>query len=175
MHRLCLLALCLLAPAAPQDVPVSSLAPGKMAFDDGQDEMSRRLFRTTTLRRQINLAGWWDFVADPGDIGRSKNYAAGFPEPDTRLWVPGTWNAVARYWNYVGPAWYRRRFEAPQDGHLRLHFSSVFYFAQVWFDGEFLGEHEGGYLPFSFIVRGVKKGLHTVVVRADNRLGDTTL
>jgi beta-glucuronidase len=63
----------------------------------------------------------------------------------------------------------------PADGNLRICFGSVFYFAKVWLDGRLLGEHEGGYLPFSYTAPGVTKGLHTLVVRADNRLTDRSL
>ncbi len=157
------------------DIPVSGLPLHKAMFDDGQDPMKVRLFRTTSTRTQIDLGGWWDFVTDPEDKGETQGWAARFPEPETRLWVPGTWNTVARYWHYTGPAWYERRFEIPGDANLRIVFGSVFYHSKVWLDGRLLGEHEGGYLPFSFTLPGLKKGGHTLVVRADNRLSDRTL
>ncbi|MFB3826499.1 MAG: glycoside hydrolase family 2 protein [Bryobacteraceae bacterium] len=160
--------------AQTPDIPVSILAEPAM-FDDGQDAMHSRLFRTTTARTQVDLAGWWEFASDPGDAGETRGYPARFPQPETRLWVPGTWNSVARYWNYVGVGWYRRRFDLPAGGNLRLHFGSVFYRAKVWLDGRLLGEHEGGYLPFWFTVSEAAKGAHTIVVRADNRLGAATV
>ncbi len=168
-----LIALCgLPAPARGQfpEIPASTLQPPLMDFDDGQDPMRSRLFRTTSRRTQIDLGGWWEFAADPGDAGETAGHAAGIPEPETRLWVPGTWNAAARYWNYVGPAWYQRRFEMPAGGNLRLHFGSVFHTAKVWLDGRLVGEHEGGYLPFDCLVPKVAKGPHRLVVRVDNRL-----
>ncbi len=146
-----------------------------MAWDDGQDAMRSRLFRTTTVRTQIDLGGWWDFTADPGDVGESRAYYANFPAAETALWVPGTWNAVARYWNYVGPGWYKRRFDMPATGNVRICFGSVFYTAKVWVDGKPAGEHEGGYLPFSMTLKDLAKGGHTLVVRADNRLTEHSL
>ena len=162
-------------PGQGPEIPPSTLPAPSAAFDDGQDPMKVRLFRTTTTRAQIDLGGWWDFVTDPADKGEALGFAARIPEPETRLWVPGTWNSVARYWHYVGPAWYERRFETPSDSNLRIVFGSVFYHSKVWLDGRLLGEHEGGYLPFSFTVPALKKGSHRLVVRADNRLGDRTL
>ena len=150
------------------EMPPSVLPVTKMTWDDGQDPMRSRLFRTTTCRTQIDLGGWWEFASGHGD-------SQDFPQPETTLWVPGTWNSVARYWNYAGPAWYRRRFEVPSAGNLRLSFGSVFHLSKVWLDGKLLGEHEGGYLPFAYIVPGVNKGAHTLVVRVDNRLSDRTL
>ncbi len=149
-------------------VPPTVVPLTRMAYDDGQDAMNSRLFRTTTLRTQIDLGGWWDFAPDPKDTGQA-------PPPETKLWVPGTWNSVARYWNYVGPAWYQRQFELAQGGHLRLHFGSAFYRTKVWFDGRLLPDHEGGYLPFDFILKGVAKGSHTILVRVDNRLDEHSL
>ena len=137
--------------------------------------MGSRLFRTTSMRQQVNLSGWWDFVADPKDTGETERYFEHFPKPETVLWVPGTWNVQPRYWQYVGPGWYRRTFELPQSGNARIEFSGVFYRATVWLDGQCLGRHEGGYLPFSLLVRDTNKGGHTLVVRADNRLDDISL
>lgn len=162
-------------PAQFPEIPASTLPPPMMEFDDGQDPMRARLFQTTTSRAQIDLGGWWDFIADPEDAGETRGYAAKFPEPETRLWVPGTWNSTARYWNYVGPGWYRRRFETRADGNLRIHFGSVFYQSRVWLDGRLLGGHEGGYLPFDYAVADLKRGAHTIVVRVDNRLTDRSL
>ncbi len=157
------------------EIPPSSLPAPAAVSDDGQDPMNVRLFRTTTTRAQINLGGWWDFVTDPADKGEALGFAARIPEPETRLWVPGTWNSVARYWHYVGPAWYERRFETPSDSNLRIAFGGIYHKAKVWLDGRLLGEHEGGYLPFFFTVPALRRGPHRLVVRIDNRLGDHTL
>ena len=91
------------------------------------------------------------------------------------MWVPGTWNCYARYWHYEGPAWLRRKFEVPKEGQLRLRFAGVFYLAKVWLDGKFVGDHEGGYTPFSFVLDAVAKGEHEIVVLVDNRLSDESL
>lgn len=157
------------------EIPPSALPARMLAFDDGQDPMRSRLFRTTTVRKQIDLGGWWDFLTDPEDIGEARRYWKDFPPPETKQWVPGTWNALAAYWHYLGPAWYRCEFETAEDGNLRLRFGGVFYQSKVWLDGRELGEHEGGYLPFTFCVPNLSKGPHTLVLRVDNRLGDATL
>ncbi len=157
------------------EIPPSVLPVALQQSPTPGDPMASRLFRTTTLRQQIQLGGFWDFVTDPGDTGEADRYFESFPAPETRLWIPGTWNACARYWHYEGAAWLRRGFESPRDGELRIRFAAVFYRAKVWLDGKLLGEHEGGYTPFSFVVPDVTKGPHELVVRADNRLGDATL
>ena len=57
----------------------------------------------------------------------------------------------------------------PDDGRYALRFESVNHKAQVWIDGELVGEHVGVYLPFE-IDRRLEGGKdHTLVVRADWR------
>ena len=157
------------------EIPPSVLAPTLQESNDAGDPMASRLFRTTSTRSQIQLGGFWDFVTDPASRGESDRYFASFPTPETRMWIPGTWNCYARYWHYEGPAWLRRKFEVPVDGQLRFRFAGVFYLAKVWFDGKLIGTHEGGYTPFSFLVDGVAKGEHEIVVLVDNRLSDDSL
>jgi len=157
------------------EIPPSVLPPGRMEAGLEQDPMGSRLFQTTSARTQIQLGGFWDFVTDAGGIGEKNRYPELFPDPETSLWVPGTWNAIPRYWQYEGPAWFRRTFAVPRDGHVRIRFGGIFYWSKIWLDGKPVGEHEGGYNPFDVVVTDVKKGRHSIVVRADNRLNDVTL
>src|SRR3954462_14202726 len=89
------------------EVPPYILPPARMVWNDAQDPIGARLFRTTSLRAQVNLAGLWDFVADPQDAGERARYFEQFPAPETALWIPGSWNSQARYWQYVGAGWHR--------------------------------------------------------------------
>jgi beta-galactosidase/beta-glucuronidase len=53
--------------------------------------------------------------------------------------------------------WYRRTFTIPADWmnkRILLHFGAVDWFTQVWLNGELLGEHQGGYDPFTFELSG---------------------
>ncbi len=158
----------------PEVVPY--ILPGPvMAVYDGQDAVTNRLFHTTTVRRQTSLAGLWDFKLDPTDSGESLGFPSTFPRPDTQVWLPGSWNTIPRYWQYQGAAWFHRRFETPDEGIIRVCFSGVFYHSKVWLDGALLGDHEGGYSPFSLLVKHARGGKHELTVRVDNRLSDETL
>lgn len=157
------------------EIPPSVLPDAQMASNDGLDPMASRLFRTTATRTQIDLSGFWDFVADPEDRGEASGYAQQFPPVETRLWVPGTWNTLARYWQFQGVGWFHRSFDVPCDTHLRIRFGGVFYRSKVWLDGRLLGEHEGAYTPFAFVALNAKKGRRTLTVRVDSRLNDETL
>ena len=72
--------------------------------------------------------------------------------------------------NYQGPAWYRKVFQ-PDD----LKKTSVLYFEAVmgrsivWVNGQKVGEHFGGYLPFAINLTGLlKAGDNVVAVYANN-------
>jgi len=55
---------------------------------------------------------------------------------------------------------YEKEFEVPADfmkERILLHFGAVDQIATVWLNGEKLGSHEGGYLPFSFDITKVVK------------------
>jgi beta-glucuronidase len=157
------------------EIPPSVLPVALQETVPADDPMASRLFRTTSLRTQMQLGGFWDFRTDPQGVGESQGYFRSFPPAETRMWIPGTWNSYARYWHYEGQAWLRRQFETGEPGQLRIRFGGVFYRARVWLDGQFLGENEGGYLPFAVVARDLPAGVHNLVVLADNRLSDESL
>ncbi len=66
----------------------------------------------------------------------------------------------------TGRFWYFRKFRRP-EGMLSgvLRFGAADYRASVWLNGVFLGRHEGGYTPFSFVVpRFEDENILTVLV-----------
>ena len=64
--------------------------------------------------------------------------------------------------------WYRRKFpkpSIPEDGRLLLHFGAVDWQCTVWVNGEKIGEHEGGFDPFSFdITDALREGDNEIVL-----------
>ncbi len=126
--------------------------------------------------QRINLDGAWRFRVDPGDEGENEGwYDVGFDDSNwIEVMVPHTWGTMPQYADYEGVAWYRRSFTLPADlqgAHLRLQFDAVFYLSQVWLNGRYLGQHEGGYTPFVFdITDRVRYGdENRVAVRVDNK------
>ena len=72
-----------------------------------------------------------------------------------RSQVPGHWRAHPELADSDGPILYRRRFElaAPSPGARRwITFDGIFYQADVWLDGAYLGDPEGYFFPHSFDV-----------------------
>jgi beta-glucuronidase len=123
----------------------------------------------------ISLSGEWCFSIDKDQVGEGQRWAN--PDFDDSSWaivqVPHTWNVMPAYSEYEGFAWYRKNFVIPSESrsaHLRLRFEAVFYLARVWLNGQYLGQHEGGYAPFEFDVTSVAKpGMQNVIaVQVDN-------
>src|SRR3954466_4630802 len=119
----------------------------------------------TMSRSRLNLDGTWHFFLDPKQRLRHDTLAGEIPRA---IGVPGHWQAqFDDLRDYSGLAWYRRVFDAGDGGWgmgdgaslptpiphppcptYILHFGAVDYHATVWLNGQLLGEHEGGYLPF---------------------------
>jgi hypothetical protein len=125
---------------------------------------------------KLSLSGSWRFATDPDAIGHTQGWEQeGFDDDDWQgVVVPHTWNVMPEHVNYVGIAWYRRQVTLPpesEDARVRLHFGAAFYLAQVWWNGVYLGEHEGGYTPFEFDVSGLARpgSANVLAVRVDNR------
>lgn len=66
-----------------------------------------------------------------------------------------------------GSVWYRRHFTAPRSTRLLLHFEASDWHTTVWINGQQVGEHKGGFDPFSFDITGALKarGRQELVVR----------
>lgn len=113
----------------------------------------------SATRATRDLSGLWRFQLDPTDRGETDRwFAAGLPAP-RQIPVPCSWNDLfddAR--DYFGTAWYETEFQLDSGWRGRrvtLRFGSAVYRARVWLNGEYLGEHLGGHLPFAFDVTGL--------------------
>lgn len=80
-----------------------------------------------------------------------------------------------RYFNQA-PWWYRKTFEIDESDlkTARIEFTNVDYYAKVWVNGVYLGEHEGYSAPFSFDIKDcIRKGENLLVVKVDSPWDDT--
>lgn len=125
-------------------------------------------------RQWIDLSGIWAFKPDPEDRGQQDGWQEYIG--DTRpIAVPASWNdQFTDLRDFLGPAWYTTHFNIPwgwDDSRILLRFNSVNYLAQVWLNGQALGSHEGGHLPFVFdITHWIHPQANTLVLRVDGRL-----
>ena len=121
--------------------------------------------RPQMVRKEwVNLNGLWDYAI----------LATAGPEParyDGKILVPfPVESALSGVHRMVAPTnrlWYQRTFTAPVlsgKKRLLLHFGAVDWETKVWVNGKAVGEHRGGYDPFTFdITDAAKSG-------AENRL-----
>ncbi len=134
------------------------------------------LFPQQNQFRSLNdLSGIWNFKKDPENIGIKKMWFNGLS--DTRsIAVPGSWNEqFTDSRDYLDVVWYETETFVPQDWskeEIWIRFGSVNYHATVWVNGQQLGIHEGGHLPFAFETSQViKPGTkNSIVVRVENEL-----
>lgn len=132
-----------------------------------------RIFTEHCIRQTQDLSGVWNFAPDYDDVGELQNWQKSLPMKE-KFVVPSVWNNETGYLQYEGAGWYERKFYT-KGGTLRFWFGAVQTQADVWLDGDKLGEHYGGFCEFSFIKLGVKEGWHTLTVRADNRFDEDSI
>ncbi|CAN5545682.1 hypothetical protein BH10CHL1_BH10CHL1_26270 [soil metagenome] len=120
-----------------------------------------------SLRQRLSLDGTWLFQLDPADHTKPEHVISSQTWREAQ--VPLPWQAQFDDLRLAsGTAWYRRSFSLDQTpvGAAVLHFGAVDYYATVWLNGQFIGEHEGGYLPFEFAVETqLHQGENELIVR----------
>ncbi len=105
------------------------------------------------IRNRLELSGIWDFQIDPEEAGEQQGWANGLASPRPMA-VPGSWNEQYEdIFNYLGLGWYVKRTYIPaawQGQRIFLRVGSANYFGTVYVNGQKIGSHEGGHLPFAF-------------------------
>ncbi|MFN3255798.1 MAG: glycoside hydrolase family 2 protein [Ilumatobacter sp.] len=103
----------------------------------------------------MELAGRWVATEADDDVRR---FGIGLDADDSswlRVDVPGHWQHTPAFAASNGPLMYRHRFacDPPPAGRRRwITFDGVFYQADAWLDGAYLGDPEGYFFPHSFDV-----------------------
>ena len=113
-----------------------------------------------------SLCGLWDFEFDFGNTLHT-----GFPRfCITRIqWIfghlcdrfthqinvpfsPESKLSGIEYKDFINACWYRRKIDLSDRGNQRvlLHFEAVFHTSHIFINGKYVGNHFGGYTPFSF-------------------------
>jgi beta-glucuronidase len=130
------------------------------------------------LRNRLDLSGIWDFKADPEEAGAQDGWFNGLAGARP-IAVPGSWNEQYEdLYNYLGLAWYVRRAYVPsgwQGQRVFIRVGSANYYGTVYVNGEKVGSHEGGHLPFAFeITKLVKWNEENVIaISLENHLKPT--
>src|ERR1041384_718009 len=151
------------------------------------------LIANTEGRRTTSLNGAWQTIVDPYESGyydyryqpsdngyfknakpKSKSDLIEYDfDSSESLQVPGDWNTQSdQLFFYEGTIWYKKSFDYQRKPNTRLfvYFGGANYFADVYLNGEKIGQHEGGFTPFNFeITKLVRDTDNFLVVKVDNK------
>ncbi len=114
---------------------------------------------------KVSLSGQdWKYKCDADQLGERENWQdpTGIQKNWTNLstcFLPACWNTLSEggikpYDRYEGFFWFFKQFPLsiePEKQYF-LHFKGINYYCKVWFNGIYLGDHEGGFLPFKLKV-----------------------
>ena len=151
------------------------------------------LIANTDGRKTVSLNGQWQTIIDPYESGyynyryqpsdngyfknakpKSKSDLIEYDfDTSATLNVPGDWNTQSdQLFFYEGTVWYKKSFDYARQPNTRLfvYFGAANYLADVYLNGEKIGQHEGGFTPFNFeITKLVRDTGNFLVVKVDNK------
>ncbi|MBD3266174.1 glycoside hydrolase family 2 [bacterium] len=129
----------------------------------------------------MNLNGPWQFKFDPEDIGVKTNWYDNTEAFEQEITVPFPWGSrLSGVEDEADIGWYARNIEIPKEWEserIFLIIGACDWLTTVWLDGEKLGEHRGGYIPFEFeLTEHVRFGEEQdLVIRVDDKRRRFTL
>lgn len=117
--------------------------------------------------RWENLNGMWQYAITPVDAGIPKEYEGEILVPYA---VESSLSGVGRTVGKDSVLWYHREFSIPSSwkgDEVKLNFGAVDWKTDVWVNGVYVGNHTGGYAPFSLdITPALERGKkNTLTVR----------
>ena len=143
--------------------------------------------KTTSLNGQWQTivdpyeSGFYNYRYQPSDNGYFKNTKPKSKsdlieydfDSSESLKVPGDWNTQTdQLFFYEGTIWYKKSFDYQRKANTRLfiYFGAANYLADVYLNGEKIGQHEGGFTPFNFeITKLVRDTGNFLIVKVDNK------
>jgi len=113
--------------------------------------------RPQLVRKQwANLNGVWDYAIQEKEASQPQNFGGHILVPFA---IESSLSGVKQPLTPEQKLWYRRSFRAPDigKGRLLLHFGAVDWRTEVFVNGTKVGQHDGGYDPFTFDVTSALK------------------
>lgn len=131
------------------------------------------------VRAVMDLGGIWQYKLDADEVGTDQEWYA--PDVNRSEWgemeIPNNWY-LTDVGDYFGVVWFATSFNVDEEmagKNLTLRFNAVDYVADVWLNGEYLGNHLGYFAPFEFDVTDkVRLDGENVLVVRDNAPRDPT-
>ncbi len=141
----------------------------------------------TASSHNLSLAGQWEFVLDPQDLGLGQEWFK--RSLDTTIQVPASWSEQGfgeppkshflAGWNpvlvYEGAAWYSRLLDVPSEWagqFIELVLSGVRWRSTVWLDGVVIGQCESLSVPHRYNLAPYIKpaAQQRLTIQIDNRM-----
>jgi beta-mannosidase len=129
--------------------------------DDGDPDIVARVpVHPDRYAPPVDLNGVWRVLPADDDLRRD---AIGLDVDDNgwhEITVPGHWRNDPQFAESEGPLLYRRRFSLPEpagDRRRWITLDGVFYQADIWLDGAYLGDPEGYFMPHSFDITALSR------------------
>lgn len=123
----------------------------------------------------------WKFAIDPKEIGEEEKwYETGLNEYE-EIEIPHTFNVDPKTVNYRGSAWYEYSFIPEQSWEgkrVRIQFNGIYRDADIWLNGELLGQHyNSGFTTFVIDTHGkVKIGIENqLIIKVQNNYSNKAL
>lgn len=144
----------------------------------GDDVTNEAVVSSTELRAVTSLNQGWKFVQD--DVLTDDAALVNDGNSWSSVSLPHTWNATDAATTAQttpttpsykrGQGWYRLEFNSNGTGATQwLQFDGASIVADVWLNGEKLGQHKGAFTAFRFDVTGkLKSGTNVLLVKVDN-------
>ncbi len=125
----------------------------------------------------LNLNGQWQFEIDNGRSGEARGLAkegTALSGEITVPFCPESKLSGVGYTDFMLGVWYKRTVTldtlAPRT---LLHFGAVDYRCKAFVNGQFVGEHKGGYVSFAFdITSALREGENEITVYAEDDTRD---
>lgn len=122
-----------------------------------------------------NLNGAWDFAFDDAHCGEQEGWYKDF-KGNMTIQVPFTYETKTsgiQDETRHDQIWYRRSFQVDgsrlEKENYKLHFEGSDFITKVWVNGQYVGDHRGGYARFSFdITDVVRDGENELVVKVED-------
>ena len=115
----------------------------------------------TKSRLLIDLSGIWKFKTDNGR-GFEEKWQEKPLENAISMPVPASYNDLQEneeFREHYGWVFYQRMVSLPEKSvegqRIVLRFGAVTHAAKVYWNGKFIGEHKGGFLPFEMEIDSV--------------------
>lgn len=126
-------------------------------------------------RNVLDISGIWKFKKDVKNTGEAEQWFNGLTDAE-QIAVPGSWNDQHEGdHNYLGTAWYELETNVPEawkNDNIYIRVGSAVYFSKMWINGIAVGQHEGGHLPFAFLISDkIKWGeKNRITIEVENEL-----